>query len=100
MPLTCLWKFSSTVPTSRATSRKMSSASPVKMPFTMSHAMSHAPSNEILSSSPRMASWVSCTPTANLSMASASPAADADNLETASLNLPRASSIASPSGIC
>ncbi len=96
IPLTCRWKFSSTVPTSRATSRRMSSASPVKIPFTMSH----APSNEIRSSSRRMASWVSCTPPANSSMAWASPEAEVDIFDTASLNLPRTSSIFPPSGIC
>ncbi len=95
-PFTCRWKFSSTVPTSRATSRRMSSASPVKMPFTMSH----APSKEIRSSSRQMASWVCCTPPAKSSINCANAEAFVDRPDTAWLNVPRTSSILPPSWIC
>lgn len=95
-PLTWFWKFSSTVPTSRATSRRMSSASPVKTPFTMSH----APPSEILSSNRRMASWVSCTPPAKSSIDWARPEAVSDRFDTACPSLSRTWPIFPPSGIC
>lgn len=94
-PLTCRWKFSRTVPTSRAISRRMSSASPVNTPLTMSQ----APSSDTLSSSRRIASWVSCTAPAKSSTSVARSAARVARFETPSASSECARSICAPSGM-
>ncbi|KUI39789.1 hypothetical protein AU194_24180 [Mycobacterium sp. GA-2829] len=84
------------MPTSFATSRRMSSASPVKTPFTTSQ----APPSEILSSSLRMAFWVSSTPRAKSSICVARIPAESDSFVTAPPRLSSAWPMRSPSGIC